>query len=274
MTGRADLDGAVAIVTGAAGGIGRAVARELASAGARVVLTARSAEALRGVDLGPGLAPAAVHLLDVRDAEAWERVVAAVLRDLGRLDVLVNNAGIVDPGPLESIPPARLAELVDTNLLGAILGCRAVIPAMRAGGGGAVVHVASLGGLVPMPFEAAYAATKAGLRQLSFSLRAELAGSGIRVSVVSPDSVDTPQLRQELRFDEAALSFANPPLDPGKVAEAVRRAVRGGAPELLVPVGGGLAARIAAAFPRLLLSIVPLLRRIGARRMERMRRRA
>jgi NAD(P)-dependent dehydrogenase (short-subunit alcohol dehydrogenase family) len=156
-----------------------------------VVLTARSEEALRGVDLGPGRAPAAVHLLDVRDAKAWERVVAAVLRDLGRLDVLVNNAGIVDPGPLESIPPGRLAELVDTNLLGAILGCRAVIPAMRAGGGGAIVHVASLGGIVPMPFEAAYAATKAGLRQLSFSLRAELAGSGIRVSVVCPQYVAT-----------------------------------------------------------------------------------
>jgi len=268
MTG--SLQGKVVLVTGAAGGIGRAVARVLAGDGARVVLAGRGEAALRAVDLGEGLAPAAVVPLDVRDAGAWDRAIATVVRDLGALDVLVHNAGVVDPGPLEGIPPDRLRALLETNLLGAMLGCRAALPALRARRG-AIVHVASLGGLVPMPFEAAYAASKAGLRQFSLSLRAELAGSGVTVSLVTPDSVNTAQLEAELLHDEASLSFASPPLHPDAVGRAVLAALRSGAPEVLVPAGGGMAARIAAAFPRLLLWLLPFLRRSGAKRMARMR---
>jgi NADP-dependent 3-hydroxy acid dehydrogenase YdfG len=265
------LAGAVAVVTGAAGGIGRAVARRLAAEGARVVLTGRDEDGLRGVDLGPGLAPAAVHLLDVRDEAQWERVVAAVLGAFGRIDVLVSNAGTVDPGGHESLSPERLRALVDTNLLGAMLGARAVLPAMKAQGSGAIVQVASLGALVPMPFEACYAATKAAVRQFALSLRAEVAASGVRISVVSPDSVDTPQLLRELACDEASLSFASEPLAADEVARALVRALRGGAPEVLVPAASGLAARLVAAFPRVLLWLLPWLRRSGARRMARMR---
>jgi len=260
----------VVLVTGGAGGIGQAIARALAGAGARVVLAGRSEAALRAVDLGERLAPAAVVPLDVRDAEAWDRAVAAVVRDLGGLDVLVHNAGIVDPGPLEAIPPDRLRTLLETNLLGAMLGCRAALPALRARRG-AIVHVASLGGLVPMPFEAAYAASKAGLRQFSLSLRAELAGTGVAVSLVTPDSVDTAQLEAELLHDEASLSFASAPLRPDAVGRAVLAALRTGAPEVLVPAGGGFAARLAAAVPRLLLWLLPFLRRSGAKRMAKIR---
>jgi NAD(P)-dependent dehydrogenase (short-subunit alcohol dehydrogenase family) len=264
------LQGKVVLVTGAAGGIGQAVARALAGAGARVVLAGRSEAAMRAVELGEGRSAAAVASLDVRDAEGWDRVIATVVRDLGGLDVLVHNAGMVDPGPLEAIPPDRLRALLETNLLGAMLGCRAALPALRARRG-AIVHVASLGGIVPMPFEAAYGASKAGLRQFSLSLRSELAGSGVTVSLVTPDSVDTAQLAQELRHDEASLSFANPPLPVGAVGRAVLTALRTGSPEVMVPAVGGIAARIAAAFPRLLLWILPFLRRAGAKRMARMR---
>jgi NAD(P)-dependent dehydrogenase (short-subunit alcohol dehydrogenase family) len=266
----ASLQGKVVLITGGAGGIGQAIARALAGAGARVVLAGRSEAALRAVDLGEGLAPAAVVPLDVRDAEAWDRAIATVVRDLGGLDVLVHNAGIVDPGPLEAIPPDRLRTLLETNLLGAMLGCRAALPALRARRG-AIVHVASLGGLVPMPFEAAYAASKAGLRQFSLSLRAELTGIGVTVSLVTPDSVDTAQLEAELLHDEASLSFASAPLPADAVGRAVLAALRSGAPEVLVPAGGGVAARIAASFPRLLLWLLPFLRRSGAKRMARMR---
>ncbi len=259
----------MALVTGGAGGIGQAIARALSGAGAQVVLAGRDEQALREVRL-PGGATATVVLLDVRDAEAWERAVAEVVLRHGRLDLLVHNAGILDVGPLEAQPAERLRAIVDTNLTGALLGTRVALPALRERGG-AIVHVASLGGIVPMPFEAAYGATKAGLRHLSFSLRAELAGSGVTVSVVTPGSVDTAQFAQELRHDEAALSFVEPPLHPDAVGEAVLRAIRSGAPEVLVPAGGGLLARLAAAFPRLLLWILPFLRRSGARRMARLR---
>src|SRR5512137_985141 len=262
------LQGKVALVTGGAGGIGRAVARALAGAGARVVLAGRDVAALRAVELpGP---PAMAVPLDVRDEAGWDRAVGAVLRDLGRLDLLVHNAGVLEVGPLEARTVEAIRSIVDTNLTGAMLGTRAALPALRESRG-AIVHVASLGGLVPMPFEAAYGATKAGLRHLSFSLRSELAGSGVTVSVVAPGSVDTAQLSQELRHDEASLSFAEPALHPDVVGKAVLAAIHGDAAEVLVPAGGGLLARIAAAFPGLWLWILPFLRRAGARRMARMR---
>jgi NAD(P)-dependent dehydrogenase (short-subunit alcohol dehydrogenase family) len=264
------LEGKVALVTGGAGGIGRAAAVALSGAGARVAVAGRDLAALEGVLLPDGSRPLPVHL-DVRDAGSWERAVATVVAALGRLDLLVHNAGIVQVGPLERLEPEALRDVLDTNLLGALLGTRAALPALRATGG-AVVHVASLGGVVPMPYEAAYAATKAGLRQLSFSLRAELAGSGVSVTVVTPDSTQTAQLERELAHDEAALSFANEPLDPAEVGRGILRAALGRAPEVLVPRLGGVAARLAAAFPRLWDRLVPLLRWWGARRMARLRR--
>jgi NADP-dependent 3-hydroxy acid dehydrogenase YdfG len=267
-----DLDGKVALVTGAYGGIGAAVARRLARSGAAVVLTGRDEAALARVDLGPGEGRALRLALDVREPAAWEAAVGRVLAERGGLDVLVNNAGVIAPGALESLAAGEVERQVRVNLLGTAFGCRSVIPAMRARGGGAIVNVASLGGIVPMPFEAVYCATKYALRGLSFALRAELAGSGIRVSVVSPDSVETAQLRQELEHGEASLSFASPALPPEAVAEAVLRAVRTGKPEILVPAASGVLARLVAAFPGLVLRLLPLLRRMGARRMAERRR--
>ncbi len=262
------LGGKVVLVTGGAGGIGRAVCAALAAEGARVAIAGRSAEALAAVSLPGG--PHRCVTLDVRDAAAWDRAVAEVVGALGGLDVLVHNAGTLEVGALGSRTEEALRAVVDTNLTGAMLGTRAALPALRASRG-AIVHVASLGGIVPMPFEAAYAATKAGLRQLSFSLRAELATEGVAVSVVTPDSVETAQLDEELLHDEAALSFANPAMPPQAVAGAVLRAIRGGAPEVLVPGGSGLAARVAAAFPRLWAFLLPFLRRSGLRRMRKVR---
>ncbi|HEY6105367.1 MAG TPA: SDR family oxidoreductase [Anaeromyxobacteraceae bacterium] len=262
-----NLDGRVALVTGGYGGIGAAVARALAREGAAVALTGRDEAALARVDLGPGEGRALRLPLDVGDPAAWEAAVRRILAERGRIDVLVNNAGVVAPGALESLPVGEVERQVRVNLLGAAYGCRAVIPAMRARGEGAIVNVASLGGIVPLPFEAIYCATKYALRGLSFALRAELAGSGIRVSAVSPDSVETHHVVQELQYDEVSLSFASEPLPPEAVAEAVLRAVRRGPPEVLVPAASGLLARLLMAFPGLMLRLLPLLRWMGARRM-------
>ncbi|HEY6104803.1 MAG TPA: SDR family oxidoreductase [Anaeromyxobacteraceae bacterium] len=266
-----DLDGRVALVTGAYGGIGAAVARALAREGAAVVLTGRDEAGLAAVDLGPGEGRALRLRLDVGDPAAWETAVRRVLAERGRLDVLVNNASTLEVGRLESMAVADVEAQVRANLLGATFGCRAAIPAMRARGEGSIVNVASLGGIVPMPFESVYCATKHALRGLSFALRAELAGSGIRVTAVSPDSVETPQLMKELRRDDASLSFASAAMPPEAVARAVLRAVRRGPAEILVPAVSGLLARLVAAFPGLLLRLLPLLRWMGARRMAERR---
>ena len=262
-----DLAGKVVLVTGAAGGLGRAMARLFADRGARLVLTARSESQLADVDLGAGSAPALRLPLDVSDPSAWEAAVDRVLREFGRLDVVVNNAGVLQPAHAHALPVAEIQRQVGVNLLGTIYGCRAALRAMRPRGAGRIVNVASLGGVMPMPGQAVYCATKYAVRGYSFSLHAELRGTGVGVCVVSPDSADTPQHRYELGFDEAAMSFVNAPLRPEAVAAAVLAATATRRPEILVPAGTGLLSRVAMGFPRLVLWLTPLLLRIGARRM-------
>jgi NAD(P)-dependent dehydrogenase (short-subunit alcohol dehydrogenase family) len=266
------LQGRVALITGAAGGIGRATARHFAGRGARVVLTARDPSKLQDVDLGTGAAGALRLRLDVADSAAWEEVVDRVVRECGRLDVLVNVAGIVQPALADALSLADLERHVAVNLLGTIHGCRAALRPMRAQGSGRIVNVASLGGIMPLPGEAAYCATKYGVRGYTFALHAELRGTGIGACVVSPDSTDTPQLDHELVHDEARMSFVDAPLQPEAVARAIAAATRTRRPEILVPGAMGLLARIAMAFPGLVSLLLPFLLRSGARRMARERR--
>ncbi len=265
--------GQVVLVTGAAGGIGSAVARLFAGLGGRVVLTGRRGAALEAVALPPGSAPALRLEHDVADPAAWERVMARVLEAEGRLDVLVNCAGVVEPGRAAEQAPEQARRQVEVNLLGTVYGCRAALRAMLPRARGRIVNVASLGGVVPMPGEAVYCATKYAVRGYSFSLHAELAGTGVGVCVVSPDSVATPQLAHELRFEEAELSFVGTPLPPERVARAVLRATRTRRPEIVLPASTGALARLAMAFPGLVARLMPLLRAMGRRGAARRRAR-
>jgi NAD(P)-dependent dehydrogenase (short-subunit alcohol dehydrogenase family) len=269
MTGVALRD-RVALVTGAGGGIGAATAARLAAAGAVVVLADVDERALERVALPPGATALRVPL-DVRDAGQWRRAVDQVTATYGRLDVLVNNAGVIEPGPVDALPVAEIERQLDVNLLGTILGCREALRVMRPRGAGRIVNIASMGAIIPMPWEAAYCASKYGVRGFTFALHAELRGSGVGVCAVCLDSVDTGQLRHELAFPEAALSFADAALSAAVAARAVVRAIGTRKPEMLVPPARGLLARIAMAFPRLVLALLPWLRRSGARRQARLR---
>jgi short-subunit dehydrogenase len=269
---RLELRGAVVLVTGAARGIGAAAAREFAARGAHVVVTAREVERARALGLAPGTGGSVECLaLDVTDAAGWRRVAAHVRRRFGRLDVLVNNAGVVEPGRTDEQGADAVRRQIDVNLVGTIQGCRAALPLMRAGGRGRIVNVGSMGGIVPMPFEAVYCATKYGVRGYSLALREELRGTGVSVTVVSCDSVDTGILEAELQHDEASLSFVGKPLAPAEVARAIVRAAERGPAEVMVPGATGVLARLLMLFPALLLALLPFLRRIGSRNMQRRR---
>jgi NAD(P)-dependent dehydrogenase (short-subunit alcohol dehydrogenase family) len=182
----------VAIVTGASSGIGAATARELGRLGAKVVLAARRPEALdeqvqaiRGAG-GEALAIPA----DVSVADDLKLLVDRSMAEFGRVDVLVNNAGAGWSRPLASTPPDRLVELVEVNLLGALLLTRSVLPGMLERRRGSIISVASLSGRVAM--EPLYSATKYGLRGFSLALRRQLEGTGVSVSLVSPGNIRTP----------------------------------------------------------------------------------
>jgi short-subunit dehydrogenase len=185
------LAGEVAIVTGASSGIGAATATELARRGAAVVLAARRADALEAqaeaIRAAGGHAVAIATDLTVRDELA--QLVARAEAVFGRIDVLVNNAGATWFKPLASTARDDVIDLLEVNLLAAMLLTRAVLPGMLERRHGAVISVGSLSGRVAM--EPLYSATKYGLRGFSLALRRQLAGSGVSVSLVSPGKVRT-----------------------------------------------------------------------------------
>jgi NAD(P)-dependent dehydrogenase (short-subunit alcohol dehydrogenase family) len=185
------LDGKVIIVTGASRGIGAAAAAALATAGATVVLTARDGKLTEQVARSIGGA-ASAHTCDVSDYAAFETLVADTKARFGRLDALINNAGVIDPiASIADSDPAAWARNVTINLTGAYHAIRAVLPGMLAAGGGTIVNVSSGAAIRPLEGWSAYCSAKAGLHMLTRAIALETAGKGIRVFGFQPGTTDT-----------------------------------------------------------------------------------
>lgn len=178
------LDGRVALVTGASRGIGAAVARTLAREGARLGLASRS-----GGDLG--MDGVVAMPADVRDSAALERIVGATVERFGRLDILVVNAGVGAYGPFLDLPPDQLEEMIDVNVKGAIYAIRAALPELVRSDAADIVMLASEAGRRGLPNEAVYCASKFAQVGLTRALDHELRSHGIRCTNVCPGGVET-----------------------------------------------------------------------------------
>jgi len=223
--GHQELAGEVAIVTGASAGIGAATARELARRGARVVLAARRVGELEAQtrSIADSGGQAISIPADISDTGQVEQLVALTCEAFGRVDVLVNNAGIGWTKLLAHSALDEIRQLVDINLTGAILMTRAVLPGMLKRDHGAIINVSSVCGRVAV--EPLYSATKYGIRGFSLSLRRQLAGSNVSVSLVSPGNIRT-QMTQDI--DE-------PMTEPEVVAETIANIIRRPRREVVVP---------------------------------------
>ena len=217
------VDGKVAIVTGAASGIGAACAQTLAREGARVVAT--DIDAPRGAELAAAIVAAggaAVFLpQDVTDEARWAAIVAEIERRHGRLDILVANAGIGIMAP--SIADMTLADWrrqTAVNLDGVFLSVKYCLPLMRRSGGGSIIMMSSVAGLRGSPILAGYCATKGGVRLFAKAVAMECAGlgDGVRVNSVHPGIIDTP-IWQKIPVG-AANAGRNAPMDPHELARA------------------------------------------------------
>jgi NADP-dependent 3-hydroxy acid dehydrogenase YdfG len=211
----------VAIVTGAASGIGAAVARELAAPGVRIVLGTLPGEGLDSVlaDTAAAGAEAVAVEADVRDAAQALGIAATAEERFGRIDLLVACAGVVDRGPVAEGDPERWRAVVETNLLGAAYCVRGVLPAMLRQTAGHVVLIASVSGRESYVGEPLYIASKWGLVGFGHALREEVGPAGVRVTLIEPGLVDTPLTRGSAAV--RPLLEASEPLRPEDVARAV-----------------------------------------------------
>ena len=190
------LDGKIALITGAARGQGECEARLFAAEGAKVVLTDVLDDG-QAVAESIGAAAAYAHL-DVTSAEQWQAAVELCTARFGRPNVLVNNAGIMQPGTLLECDEATFRKTIDVNLTGPFLGIKAIAPAMIDGGGGSIINVSSVAALIARPGYTAYGTSKWGLRGLTKYAAMELGHHGIRVNSIHPGAVATPMTLPDL----------------------------------------------------------------------------
>jgi NAD(P)-dependent dehydrogenase (short-subunit alcohol dehydrogenase family) len=218
-----DLDGKVAIVTGAAGGIGGGIVRRLSEAGAKVMLTDLDGERLETATAAAGAieggAEVASRVADVTDRAQIDELVAATENELGGLDILVNNAGVLRQGPMIEIPEEEWRLVLEANLTSAFLFSQAVLTGMIGRGSGAIVNISSVAGFHYTTPHVHYAASKAGMSALTRDLGYEVAPQGVRVNAIAPSGVTSP-------MNQKGLSEGN-----RKALESAIRIDRWGLPE-------------------------------------------
>jgi NADP-dependent 3-hydroxy acid dehydrogenase YdfG len=211
-----NVDGKVVVITGASSGLGEATARRLAGEGAKLVLGARRLDRLEALAKELDLDAQAVRQTDVTDREQVKALVDQAVAAHGRVDVILNNAGVMPQSPLERGKVDEWDRMIDVNIKGVLYGVAAVLPHMTAQKSGHIINVSSVAGHKVRPGSTVYAATKAAVRMLSEGLRQEVKPYNIRTTIISPgaveselpDSITDPEVAK--RIGEFYASYAIP----------------------------------------------------------------
>lgn len=276
ITSNAGPAARVALVTGGAGGIGRAICRGFIERGITCVLADRDQAALdrAAAELGP----AAVGVqVDLDDLNKLPSLLAFIQERFGRLDILVNNAAITGTGHFEERSVDHILAELNINLLSPIVLTRLAFGALQRAGDGRVINTVSLGGIFPLPETSIYSATKFGLRGAMLCLGMDRERHGVQVGSVLPSATETPMLMREAIEGGNTLQFMDPPQQPEDVARQVMRMLDSPCLERYPRPSESWTVRLAMLVPNMLPRLIPLFRKKGvrghARYLESLRRR-
>ncbi len=270
--GEESLRGEVALITGGSRGLGFALARELAKEGCRLAICARDAAELERAreELERGGAEVLAVPCDIRDQEQVQAMVDAVNARFGRVDLLINNAGIISVGPIETMTADDFAHAMDTDFWGVLYPTLAILPQMRQRRRGRIANITSVGGKISMPHMLPYTSAKFAAVGFSEGLRAELASDGIVVTTVVPSEMKTGSfLHAEFGGDREgeyrwfALGASAPwTMSADRAARIIVRAIKRGTAELTFPISAKIAARLNGLFPGATASTLALVDRL------------
>lgn len=265
-----NLKDKVIIVAGGAGGIGTETCLLLASHGVTIVLANRRYNRVQTILKKIQLkSPNGVSFeADLSLSSSWKRLVDHVVMKFNRIDALVNCVGLLVPGQLERLHESDVRRVIGANIFSVIYGIQAVLPIMKRQGAGHIVTVGSLGGIIPMPFETLYSATKFAVRGLSLSLNEELKGTGIHVSHIAPAAVHTQMLITEAADDRSSITFASSPLEPRQIAESIVGVLQSHKREMILPRRFKTLAVMLNFFPKLFAACYPIFDFLGSRRLK------
>ncbi len=261
------MKGQVFFVTGAASGIGHCVATRLIAQNAKVALADIQFDTLRmQFDVSPTVQ---LHGLDVTDPTQWQEALTATVAAYGRIDVVLNIAGVLYPNWIHAAPLSEIDRQVDINIKGVMYGTQLASKLMMEQGAGHIINVASMAGMAPVPGIGIYSATKFAVRGFTLAAAMELQEHGIAVTAISPTLVDTPMLDAQIEREEAAVSFVGGTntLTPDDVADGIFKALRTKRTEICIR--NAFLPKLATVFP----GLNGLMRKAAAALGDRNRRR-
>lgn len=260
MAKRTSYIGWVALITGGAGGIGRAAAARLIERGISCLLVDINGDALAASvrELGPR---AMAHCADLSDPQALARLVDHVNHEFGGLDLLLNNVGVTNTQAFEQRNITSIFSEMQVNLLAPMALTHALLPLLRKARDGRVITTVSLGGVFPLPETTVYSASKFGLRGAMLCLGLDGSRLGVKFSIVNPSATETPMLMREAITGGNKLQFMDPPQTAGEVADCVIRCLDKPVLERDVRTSEAWLVRLAMLLPNQLVRLIPLFRR-------------
>ena len=265
------MNNKIAIVTGAAGGIGSAITKELLNNKIFCVCVDINKKALAGLQKHYGDNIVTLYC-DITNPESVKGMVQSVVKKCGGFDILINNAGIIEPNLFEHVSYNEIVRQIQVNLMGPVNCTYEALPHLKKSKHASIVTIASLAGIVPETYSSIYTATKFALRGLFLTLHIELKKYAIHVATIFPDSVQTPMLQYEAAHGGSPLTFLSKPQRPEDVAKAVVKAIVTKKPEIVVPASQGFITRLIMVFPSLVVKVWPVLEKMGSKNKDKIKK--